>query len=239
MYSLFENWRHYLNEELIDQLSTKDSNGNRIMSSNTLSKIFKYFHISISELNRDQPFTFTPRVPSSPYGDINGNTIEDDFTNRVSLAPSVDKAIEALELDPSEVGDYELYAIDFLEINDDNIKSVDLKAHLNKCPHTSDMPYNSNFSMKKWLLDKGENIPKIKNRIGVGPSNLPEKWKNQFYGCVPDAGKTSELWAVYPIKMYHIGRLLNSNNISLSRNGSLVIDRYLNKLSDNDEKEEA
>jgi hypothetical protein len=104
-------------------------------------KIFKYFHLSRRRLGKET-FVFNPRVPKTPMD------AEDDFTKRVSLAPTIDKAYEALGVG----GDFHVYAGDVKSIDTDDIETISLKAHFPKCPKSKKNPYGENFLGIAWLL---------------------------------------------------------------------------------------
>jgi len=238
LYILFENFRNYLDKPLMEAVIKKDAKSDNTISSMTLKKIFKYFHLSSERLNGNKPFRFTPRTPAIPYSDAEGNVIEDDFTNRVSLAPSVEKALEALQLSSHQKTILYVYAVDFVEISDDDIPTISLKAHIKKCPRTNASPYGGNFNIRDWLEEQPPSLARSFDYNFIAPSLLPPKWRNQFYGCVPDAKETQELWSVQPVKMYYLGQLSTGNKVSLSKDGIKIISRYLEKLSTSDVKEE-
>jgi hypothetical protein len=163
-----------------------------------LNDYFKFFHIS--EKNLGDVFTFTPRVPFSPFS-ADGYVIEDNFTNRISLAPSYENALIGEERPFIYAGDLKL-------ISSDNIKTIDLKQNLDKCPSSPGNQYGYYFKMEPWkefilnnMEDKDD--PQIRGiEKAASPKELPEPYKDQFKGCVPDAGKTDEKWAVEPTKLH-------------------------------------
>ena len=59
-----------------------------------LQQHFTHFHLSRKYLG--DTFRFTPRVPPEPFIDKDGNTIEDDFTERISLAADIEDARDAI-----------------------------------------------------------------------------------------------------------------------------------------------
>lgn len=231
---LIENWRKFLKEEksLIDAIAKKSPEGKYFISINTLNKIFKYFHISRAKLG-DDAFTFTPRVPNEPYVGDNGYTIEDDFTNRISVGPSIEKCLQALEIEPEYTSKYprHLYAIDFVDIQDDDIPAFNLKTKFPKCPASPENKYGIEFDMLGWMNYHDFDDTTIKN-----PANLPAKWRNQFLGCVPDAIKTDEKWLLQPTKMYYLG-VLKGKFVFLEETAVVLLERYLQKLNQEDEVE--
>jgi len=226
---LFENFRRYLNENGVEKrlrVSPYDNvDGKLIIQIEVLDKIFKYFHLSSQILNKKK-FTFNPRVPADPWGD-GLHTTEDDFTKRISLAPSIDKAVEALELQGTKVGQIHVYAVDTVKIPDDDIEVLHTKQQVKKCPSSPNNKYGPNFDLRRWLVAKTEISPSDVE----GPNDLPPKLRNQFYGCVPDAGATDEKWSLADVSMYYMGVLdFKHEDVTLSSAGKKVVDRYVEFL---------
>jgi hypothetical protein len=190
-----------------------------------LSKLFNYFHISEQKLSKDDFFTFTPRRPRYPYVDPENNVSEDDFTQRISVAPTVQDALEALgEGSLENVGGWgHLYA---------GIDHPDAEARTEDCPETDDMEYGLDFLMSKWLtaqVEEGELDPKdekdirrwltTKNRT-LRPRILPDDLKDEFEGCVPDADETREQWLLEPTKLIYLGEVeADTGDVLLSTAG--------------------
>lgn len=74
-----------------------------------VEETFKYFHLSSTKLNGNEPFTFTKRVPKNPF-EHDGRVIEDDFTKRISLATRIKDATDALNATPTDF--FYVYAAD-------------------------------------------------------------------------------------------------------------------------------
>ena len=175
----------------------------------TISDDYNYFHLSWNRfvIDKDgETFTFTPRVPENPFGWMNGS-IEDDFTPRVSLSPTVKGCLEALPDDSD--GRWYVYGTK----QTDNIVSV--RDYFEACPDD----YGTAFNLRTWI----ESLPQedqyaIKNYSehldmelsgtgtwGINVSDLPLQYRDMFYGCVPDAMQHDEYWSLEPITMDYLG----------------------------------
>lgn len=216
-----EKWKRFLYEGISPQLIDVEK----------LKKIFGFFHISPAKLSHEDSFTFTPKLPRYPYEDDEGNIIEDDFTSRISVAPDVGNALDAIE------GQYvpgewlHLYA---------GFGHPDVEAKQEDCPETDDMQYDTNFRMSKWLEDKLE-AGEIKapanasvrqwldrsprGRGKVTPSGLPHYLSNDFEHCVPDADETKESWLTKPTNLVYVGELNPTDRTVLLSNAGLSIVR--------------
>ena len=169
-----------------------------------LDNSYDYFHISWDRFNINndgKTFTFTPRVPETPYGYESG-TIEDDFTKRVSLSDSIINCLYAL---PESGGD-DYYYIYGYKGDDSNI--IDTRETFKKCPPS----YGKDFNLNKWISSLPlESQKEIKMNIHgleiVNISDLPTKYKDMFYGCVPDANDNVEYWSLKPITMDYLGAI--------------------------------
>ena len=180
----------------------------------TISDDYKYFHLSWDRfvIDKDgETFTFTPRVPTYPYGWESGS-FEDDFTPRVSLSSSIMGCLDALPDDFD--GIWHVYGTK----QTDNIISV--RDYFEACPDD----YGISFEMIKWInslpqedqliiknydspwtgRDLGE-IDFSEKYAGINVSDLPPKYRDMFYGCVPDAMQHDEYWSLEPITMDYLG----------------------------------
>lgn len=196
-----------------------------------LENIYRYFHISRSKLldGDGESFTFTTKKPDEPFRDDDFKVIEDDFTKRISLGDTINGCLDSIHN-----GDYEeelyLYGIDLKSKSDDDIDVVDLHSMMKKCPITKGKKYGADFNLKDWLnnltenqykelqklhlqklIDEGElkvgdvEVDEIDFNFVNSPSDLPQKYKNLFYACVPDADKTNEFWSLNNLKMDYLG----------------------------------
>jgi DNA ligase-1 len=175
----------------------------------TLSDDYKYFHLSWDRFVIDKDsksFTFTPRVPENPFGGFGAATIEDDFTPRVSLSPTVKGCLEALPDD--EDGTWYVYGTK----QSDNIISV--QEYFEDCPEG----YGQTFNLLNWInslpledqaiiknYDYRENLDLSGKYARINVSDLPQKYRDMFYGCVPDALQHDEYWSLEPITMDYLG----------------------------------
>ena len=176
----------------------------------TISDDYKYFHLSWGRFVIDKDgksFTFTPRVPENPFGWMNGS-IEDDFTPRISLSSTVKGCLDALP-DDEEDGRWYVYGTK----QADNIISV--RDYFEACPDD----YGLAFNLRTWI----ESLPQEdqdaikeyseyldmelsgKGNWGINVSDLPPKYRDLFYGCVPDAMQHDEYWSLEPITMDYLG----------------------------------
>lgn len=124
MKELLNEWKNYL----------KESKREYVVTFEQLESIFKVFHLSRYLLPNSEEkgnFTFTPRVPISP---MDG---EDNFTNRISLAPKINRAIYALDFykksNAYKAQNYHVYAGDLKHDYTDDIDTVKLNVELRRC----------------------------------------------------------------------------------------------------------
>jgi len=188
--------------------------------------VFKFFHLSDDKIRQNK---FTPRTPRFPYEDENGNVIEDDFTPRISVAPTILDAEKAIV----DLGRKHLYAGDTRRLTTDDIPVYSLTARFPQCPSSPGNPYGKRFNLGTWVgerLDKKETPPGCekyldeRNRIQMSPRNFPEEWRTQFYGCVPDALETKEQWVLRPVYLYYLGKR-SSTQVNLSQEGVEILKR--------------
>jgi hypothetical protein len=164
-----------------------------------VQKVFQHFHLSRKFLG-EPTFTFTPRIPSLPYQDRDGNTIEDDITPRISLAADIEDARDALAAYGTTY--YYVYAVQ----QDNNIEQVE--NNIANCPAVPPKSYNVRFNIKKWLRKTSpDTLQTYKTSEEIKPSNLPANLKTKFAGCVPDSTETHEEWSREPLRMLFIGTI--------------------------------
>lgn len=219
MKKLLTEWREFLEEER--EFEKQASRGEIVVSSKKLSKVFRVFHLSTKKLEKDGDFDFTPRVPAHPWEDGNGSVTEDDFTKRISLAPTIEKAVEALGMGDAS---YFVYAGDIKNISTDDIKVTPLKISFKKCKKDLSIPgnkYGLDFSLSKW---KKKVMPK--QNLARKPSQLEPELRKKFYACVPDALSSDEMWSLDGITLYRIGEYLGRGQVELSPVGVQLIEKY-------------
>jgi hypothetical protein len=166
-----------------------------------------YYHLSTKNLGDE--FEFTPRRPNAPYVGIDGSVIEDDFTPRSSWAPSIDKALTAIEGLYNPEKPLYVYFVKSLP------GKINLENELEHCPSSPQNDYNIDFSSndwREWVDDVGDSKSKIKARTISLDSR--HKVPVAFKGCVPDADETDEIWATKPIKARLIGDVVNGMFVS-------------------------
>ena len=181
-----------------------------------LDSVFNVFHLSTDYLG--PIFSFTPRVPLDTFMSVfDGTTTEDDFTSRVSLAPSVKKANAAVPNKRRFI-----YAGDIEGYSGDEVDTFDLAKHLPDCPSSSGNKYGEKFSLTAWIQAQFEKtlhpatrksllqVADSAQRRDVGPKHLPNSLKKQFQGCVPDAASTKELWSLSPVRLLNVAEAKNS-----------------------------
>lgn len=171
---------------------------------------FKYFHLSPTEYTD----TFNPRIPTNTKmaTDVNGDIIEDDFTRRISLAPSIMAARAS-----GARGRY-VYACDVREVRTDDIDVIELSDYKEKCPidypkkgmktgntfkdilhnlvaWTKNLPEEEAYKPDLWktALDP----KKYRSGAPLSPDMLQQSYKTQFKYCVPTM--TKEKWAEQPL----------------------------------------
>lgn len=206
-----------------------------------LESSFKVFHLSNHYLGPN--FTFTPRVPLDAYmsaGD--GATPEDDFTKRISLAPSIKKAAASTSDGLRRfiyVGDIEGY-------DGDEVDTLDLAAQIPNCPSSKSNKYGENFSLVKWVMsqiDSGRLHPSTEKSLvrrvedhwdgsrELSPKSLPRTFRDQFHGCVPDAKRTKEMWSLEATQLLNVAEY--KGNFYLTEIGAEVfnaIDGYVDEI---------
>lgn len=187
----------------------RDARNQAELDLSTISDDYKYFHLSWGRfvINQDgETFTFTPQLPTYPFGYQSGS-IEDDFTPRVSLSSSVKGCLDALPDDDD--GTWYVYGTKQV----DNIISV--RDYFESCPED----YGTNFNLKTWIKslpqedqyiikDYSEYLDmELSGRAnwGINVSDLPPKYRDLFYACVPDALEHDEYWSLEPITMDYLG----------------------------------
>jgi hypothetical protein len=186
----------------------------------TVQQHFNHFHLSRIFLG-EPTFTFTPRIPPEPYTDKEGNTTEDDFTRRISLAADIEDARDAI----SDYGGtyYYIYATQI----DTGIQSVE--NNLDSCPKNPPKKYGRKFVLSKWLeKNKPEELQAIKANRGftynMAPSILSPETKAEFKGCVPDSNETHEEWSLKPLRMIFVGTIGEAGDVvQLSKAGAAIM----------------
>lgn len=180
-----------------------------VIPNKELEKYFNAFHLS-DDLLSSSSFLFTPRVPRYPLDDRRQNGWEDDFTPRISLAPSIAKAIDAGAEGPYVYAGYVK-------------KKIELAPRVDSCPGGSQEigPGGDSFSLGKYLSGlqhqmTPEEIEKILNASRpptddlltirkVPLSALPDRIKQHFFLCVPDAKRTEEFVSLEPVTLLYLG----------------------------------
>lgn len=146
-----------------------------------------WYHLSFKDLGDE--FVFTPRIPLTPYQDIDQDVIEDDHTKRTSWAPSIHDAVKALEYVSGRTSVYVYYT-------DDLPGEVDLQQTFDDCPASPDNDYGEKFNKKNWLSYTEKH---------AGRKLTADEIDDEFTACVPDALATKEHWATEPVTAKKIG----------------------------------
>jgi len=196
-----------------------------------VDSIFKIFHLSSVKLGTEDEHEFTPRVPRFPMQDNTGAVIEDDFTKRVSVAPTIRQAYDALMKKDKKLY---LYAADSRKLNTDDVKVLDLGAEFEKCKERLSNPSMKNmygaqvkpapYELQYYLMSKGLDPEYSK------PSELPRQFMMDWKNCVPDAGQsevagTGEEWVLEPTNMFFIGETDDTNEtVEITKRASNLID---------------
>ena len=130
---------------------TEEVNEEHYLSFRQLEGLFKVFHLSwkiLGDSEQTGGFEFTPRVPTSPmFG-------EDNFTQRISLAPNINRAIFALEAlkikqqtNEKSYRKYYVYAGDLKSDPSDDIDTVKLNVEMRRC--NRDLSYTDSQDFKR------------------------------------------------------------------------------------------
>lgn len=222
---LFLEWKRGLMEDEAPALSE----GSRI-SFGEINALFKLFHLSEKLLGEDEQFQFTPKIPRSPFMDDSGNYIEDDFTKRISLGPTIEKCQEALE-SPRAIF---LYGGDIKNYVGDDVEVVSTSVWFKACDKmlsSKGNEYGPEFNFDAWSEDyvdsyhdelTGDDAEQI--ATADKPSRLPDEERHMFYACIPDSPKTSELWSKAPLNLYFLGVISKRESVvRLSPAGAKVI----------------
>ncbi len=196
-----------------------------------VDSIFKIFHLSSVKLGEEDEHEFTPRLPRYPMQDNTGAVIEDDFTPRVSVAPTIRQCYDALMKKDKKLY---LYAADSRKLNTDNVKVLDLGAEFEKCKERLSNPSMNNmygaqvkpapYELQYYLMSKGLDPEYSK------PSELPRQFMMDWKNCVPDAGQsevaaTGEEWVLEPTNMFFIGETDDTNEtVEITKRASNLID---------------
>lgn len=190
-------------------------------------KLFGLFHLSAAKLS-DTEFTFNPRIPKHPFKDSNGAIIEDDFTARISLAPSIRHALKAL---PVAYPATFVYAGGMINTKRDNIPTIKLSSQFPECP--PDFGVDFQFSdYVDWILKKNPKLsPRDKKEIidAQAPSDLPKEFGDKFYLCVPDAIDTQEEVSLQDVTLGFLGTI-EDQKVELSPWGVRMIRRASGKV---------
>jgi hypothetical protein len=186
-------------------------------------KMFKYFHLSERALS-STTFDFTPRIPRNTYMDLGGNTIEDDFTKRICLAPSIKMAFKALGASGGDLMGFYVYAGDLKKDPSDDISTIDVSKiegpSYTNFKTNKQQSYGTNFIFHYYIEDRetkvGEKIRSLVGRYPQHPSDLQDPYKEEFKYAVPDAKQTHEHWSLTPITLIYLGETAGGESIKLS-----------------------
>ena len=195
-----------------------------------VDSIFKIFHLSSVKLGEEDEHEFTPRLPRYPMQDNTGAVI-DDFTPRVSVAPTIRQCYDALMKKDKKLY---LYAADSRKLSTDDVKVLDLGAEFEKCRQKLSNPEMNNiygaqvkpapYELQYYLMSKGLDPEYSK------PSELPRQFMMDWKNCVPDAGQsevagTGEEWVLEPTNMFFIGETDDTNEtVEITKRASNLID---------------
>jgi len=218
---LLERWR----------LFSESEEESIVLKWDEVDSIFKVFHLSSVKLGAEDEHEFTPRLPRYPMQDNTGAVIEDDFTPRVSVAPTIRQCYDALMKKDKKLY---LYAADSRKLTTDDVKVLDLGAEFEKCKERLSNPSMKNmygaqvkpapFELQYYLMSRDLDPEYSK------PSELPRQFMMDWKNCVPDAGQsevagTGEEWILEPTNMFFIGETDDSNEtVEITKRASNLID---------------
>jgi len=168
------------------------------ISARDLDRLFEWYHISSSWIGDDVGTVMEPRVPRHPYEDEDGRVIEDEFDPRISLAPTIDKALEAL----GSAATGHIYAVDIKDKSGDEIETrVPYGSH---CPSSPNNEYGKDFNWEKYA-----------RHSGVDPDDDLHR-EEGVISCVPDQQTTQEAWHRSELWMVYVGQLKKGMQVRLS-----------------------
>jgi len=153
------------------------------------TKRYKWYHVSQTDLGDE--FTFTPRQPRFPMRGMGGSVIEDDFTPRVSWAPCISDAINALGGSIKKSSIFYVYATNRLP------GEVDVEENFLDAPSSPDNEYGPAFSVGEFIdyaEDEGWSEAMLRS-----PPESKHSVIRALKGQVPDAPETHEYWATKPV----------------------------------------
>jgi len=218
---LLERWR----------LFSESEEESIVLKWDEVDSIFKIFHLSSVKLGEEDEHEFTPRLPRYPMQDNTGAVIEDDFTPRVSVAPTIRQCYDALMKKGKKLY---LYAADSRKLSTDDVKVLDLGVEFEKCKERLSNPSMKNmygaqvkpapYELQYYLMSKGLDPEYSK------PSELPRQFMMDWKNCVPDAGQsevagTGEEWVLEPTNMFFIGETDDtSETVEITKRASNLID---------------
>lgn len=183
-----------------------------MISEQDVTRLFKWVHLSANRLGGDRQnmFTFTPRIPLTPSSDRLGDVVEDDFTRRISVAPTISQAAKALGSD--YLSGFWVYAVDLREDGTDDVAAIDLSQTLPDCD--TDLSYEDVTGTMQTYSDDGAEyklsdwLEQVTDEEYSAPSEMPPDLQKSWQGCVPDAYKTEEHWLTSPTPFVLLGRLV-------------------------------
>ena len=161
-----------------------------------------WYHLSINYLG--EKFTFSPRLPNSPYVGEGGHVIEDDFTKRTSWASSIKDALNALGAGPSDM----YRELHFVYHTSTLPGDVDLEDEFEHAPESPGNKYGTDFNLEKWVDWATKHTPDKKElQKKIAPPNPSVKAPAALKKLVPDAPETHEHWATKPVTATLIGKI--------------------------------
>ena len=183
-----------------------------MISEQDVTRLFKWVHLSADRLGGGEQnmFTFTPRIPLTPSADRQGDVVEDDFTRRISVAPTISQAIKAIGSD--YLSGFWVYAVDLREDSTDDVDAVDLSQTLPDCD--ADLSYEDAAGTTQTYSDDGAEyrlsdwLEQVTDEEYSAPSEMPPDLQKSWQGCVPDAYETEEHWLTSPTTFVLLGRLV-------------------------------
>jgi len=195
MWYLEGDWEMAPIEKIVDNLF---GDSPWVLTVADLNRLFEWFHISGSWIGDDVGTVMEPRVPRSPWEDEDGRVIEDEFDPRISLAPTVEKALHALGSPP---GGY-VYAVDIKDKTGDEIETrVPFGSH---CPGSPSNAYGEDFSWEKYA-----------SHSGIDPDDDGSR-EVSVISCVPDQQVTQEVWHRSELWMVDVGKVGPDMKVRLS-----------------------
>jgi len=154
------------------------------------SRLWSALHLSSRFLGENT--TLRTQPPRDPYEDSQRFVIEDQETDRISVAESIADAIKGLGA--SSANGYHVYAAGPPR---NKVKVIDPLLWWKGCPSSDANEYGPTFDWSEYAEAEG-----------IDPYHNTER-EDAVHLCVPDLKRTREKWLMEPTKMVWLGEFRN------------------------------